>query len=147
MANTADTGSLIFGEDSNESPEPFKIREGSLVASASGLKALTNASINATIDATKVAVRLDTTISAVAGSSLRLYSSVDCWIAWGATESVAEDAASVSAGVAEKTADDGFFFAKGTEIVKVPTPLTGQIWIGAIRATANDGSLNIALID
>ncbi len=151
MANTADTGALMFGEDANENPVPIGETDNALDLhiksgnTGTQLNALTNASINLTIDATKDEVRLDDSISAAAGSSLRLHSSTDCWIAWGTVITEAEDAAGVSAAVAEQVADDGFFFAAGTEVVKVPSQLTSQIWIGAIRDSA-DGSLNIALV-
>ena len=147
MANIADTGALIFGEDPNGNPEPLKSEDGLLISkqSSTGLIALTNGSINLTVDATKDEVRLDTTITAAAGSILRIYSSTDVWLAWGGAITVAEDAAAVSAGVAELTADDGFLFAKGTELVKVPAGLTSQVWLGCIRDTI-DGSLNIALV-
>ncbi len=112
----------------------------------SRLAALTDSSIDATIDATKVAIQLDDTIGAVAGESLRAYATTDCYLAWGATEAAAGDAALASKGVAEKIAHDGFGFAKGTEIITIPAQLTGEIWLGAIQDTAS-GKLSVSLID
>ena len=95
-------------------------------------------------------IRLDSTIGAAAGSVLRVYSPVTCWLSWGALEAGgtgAED--NCVTPVDGKTASaegSSMVFAAGTELLSVPASLTGQIWIAMDSVDTSTGMATITLM-
>ncbi len=87
-------------------------------------------------------VRLDSTIGAAAGSVLRVYSPVKCYVGWGATEAAAEANSVIPV---DATAGDGVIFDAGTEQLTVPVGLTGQIWL-SLWGVSDTGMASIALM-
>ena len=110
--------------------------------SALAISAIALAATTLVYTTTADANKLSQTIGAAAGDVIRLYCPSDASIGWGSTEVEAE---SNSVLPTAKLAGDGMYFAAGTEYLKVPASLTGDIWL-AIDAVTDTGAANIVLM-